>query len=95
MKINKIKCDVCGKETDGIVDAKNRSGLMTVDGKGNIISSTEPTYITINLKGHGTRVRLNREYDICEECLWNGIIIDQVDKCLRIYGRKELPKNER
>lgn len=22
MKINKIKCDVCGKETDGIVDAK-------------------------------------------------------------------------
>lgn len=81
MKIRQIKCDVCGK--------------VAVDGQGDIISLNKPTYITVKLKGYGIRHNLDREYDICEECLWNGIIIDQIDKHLRIYSRKEIPRNER
>jgi len=94
MKYNSIKCDACGKEIVTIMDRKEFDHIMVVDGIGNIISSTEPTYITINLSGHGIRSKLNREYDICEECLHCGVIIDQIEKELRIYGRSEVPRNE-
>lgn len=81
MKIHQIKCDICDK--------------VAVDGQGDIITLNKPSYLTVKLKGHVIGYDLNREYDICKECLLNGIVIDQVDKHLRIYSRKEIPRNER
>ena len=95
MEIRQIKCDVCNNAIGYNDERYKYTKKVVVNGQGDIISSDEPTYITINLKGHGVRCKLNREYDICEECLWNGIVIDQIDKHLRIYSRKEIPRNER